>query len=218
MISTPPFGMYVGIFVDSGRQVSESDVHRWPIYQLELHILPFPMTLLQHADFNERFRPITKRAPEICCCTCITLKTVNSRIQYKSSEVRSEGQLEEHTLSGVLFVVWVCVCVCLYMKSSNQVFFIIIFPWYSTLVHSKLIWIWIHLKWLLCLSGQVWAQYLSGCFLVSPRLFQLCESLEDLLNVNGELRSEGQAIWTLLGGILGQVRLPLLSVHTSPSS
>uniref|UniRef100_H2RR05 PHD finger protein 14 n=1 Tax=Takifugu rubripes TaxID=31033 RepID=H2RR05_TAKRU len=33
---------------------------------------------------------------------------------------------------------------------------------------------------------------------------KLCESLEDLLNVNGELRSEGQAIWTLLGGILGQ--------------
>lgn len=36
-------------------------------------------------------------------------------------------------------------------------------------------------------------------------LWQLCESLEELLNVNGELRSEGQAIWTLLGGILGQV-------------
>ncbi|CAF90139.1 unnamed protein product, partial [Tetraodon nigroviridis] len=33
---------------------------------------------------------------------------------------------------------------------------------------------------------------------------KLCESLEELLNVNGELRSEGQAIWTLLGGILGQ--------------
>lgn len=43
------------------------------------------------------------------------------------------------------------------------------------------------------------------CILVSPRLSQLCESLEELLNVNGELRSEGQAIWTLLGGILGQV-------------
>lgn len=36
--------------------------------------------------------------------------------------------------------------------------------------------------------------------------------------MNGELRSEGQAIWTLLGGILGQVWLPFLSVHTSPSS
>uniref|UniRef100_G3N476 PHD finger protein 14 n=1 Tax=Gasterosteus aculeatus aculeatus TaxID=481459 RepID=G3N476_GASAC len=33
---------------------------------------------------------------------------------------------------------------------------------------------------------------------------KLCESLKELLNVNGELRSEGQAIWTLLGGILGQ--------------
>uniref|UniRef100_A0A671WAH2 PHD finger protein 14 n=1 Tax=Sparus aurata TaxID=8175 RepID=A0A671WAH2_SPAAU len=33
---------------------------------------------------------------------------------------------------------------------------------------------------------------------------KLCESLEELLNVNGELRSEGQAMWTLLGDILGQ--------------
>uniref|UniRef100_A0A4W6CFV9 PHD finger protein 14 n=1 Tax=Lates calcarifer TaxID=8187 RepID=A0A4W6CFV9_LATCA len=33
---------------------------------------------------------------------------------------------------------------------------------------------------------------------------KLCESLEELLNINGELRSEGQAMWTLLGGILGQ--------------
>uniref|UniRef100_A0A7N6BCA4 PHD finger protein 14 n=1 Tax=Anabas testudineus TaxID=64144 RepID=A0A7N6BCA4_ANATE len=33
---------------------------------------------------------------------------------------------------------------------------------------------------------------------------KLCESLEELLNVNGELRSEGQEMWTLLGGILGQ--------------
>uniref|UniRef100_A0A665WJC9 PHD finger protein 14 n=1 Tax=Echeneis naucrates TaxID=173247 RepID=A0A665WJC9_ECHNA len=33
---------------------------------------------------------------------------------------------------------------------------------------------------------------------------KLCESLEELLNVNGELRSEGQAMWNLLGGILGQ--------------
>uniref|UniRef100_A0A3P9HLX1 PHD finger protein 14 n=1 Tax=Oryzias latipes TaxID=8090 RepID=A0A3P9HLX1_ORYLA len=33
---------------------------------------------------------------------------------------------------------------------------------------------------------------------------KLCEYLEELLNVNGELRSEGQALWTLLGGILGQ--------------
>ncbi|KAM9307159.1 LOW QUALITY PROTEIN: PHD finger protein 14 [Pholidichthys leucotaenia] len=33
---------------------------------------------------------------------------------------------------------------------------------------------------------------------------KLCEFLEELLNTNGELRSEGQAIWTLLGGIVGQ--------------
>uniref|UniRef100_A0A8C6V1H6 PHD finger protein 14 n=1 Tax=Neogobius melanostomus TaxID=47308 RepID=A0A8C6V1H6_9GOBI len=33
---------------------------------------------------------------------------------------------------------------------------------------------------------------------------KFCESLEDLLNVNGELRGEGQALWTLMGGILGQ--------------
>lgn len=130
----------------------------------------------------------------------------------------TKGQLRSDQKDSWRNCCRVCVYVCLYMKSSNQVFFIIIFPWYTTLVHSKLIWIWIKLKLLLCLSGQVWAQHLSGCFLVSPRLFQLCESLEDLLNVNGELRSEGQAIWTLLGGILGQVWLPFLSVHTSPSS
>ncbi|XP_036001500.1 PHD finger protein 14 isoform X1 [Fundulus heteroclitus] len=33
---------------------------------------------------------------------------------------------------------------------------------------------------------------------------KLCEFLEELLNVNGTLRSEGQAMWTLLGGIVGQ--------------
>uniref|UniRef100_A0A3Q2ZBK5 PHD finger protein 14 n=1 Tax=Kryptolebias marmoratus TaxID=37003 RepID=A0A3Q2ZBK5_KRYMA len=33
---------------------------------------------------------------------------------------------------------------------------------------------------------------------------KLCEFLEELLNVNGALRSEGQAMWTLLGGIVGQ--------------
>ncbi|XP_054619025.1 PHD finger protein 14 isoform X2 [Dunckerocampus dactyliophorus] len=32
----------------------------------------------------------------------------------------------------------------------------------------------------------------------------LCESLEELLNVNGDLRGEGQAMWSLLGDILGQ--------------
>lgn len=33
---------------------------------------------------------------------------------------------------------------------------------------------------------------------------KLCEFLEELLNANGKLRSEGQAMWSLLGGILGQ--------------
>ncbi|XP_056597507.1 PHD finger protein 14 isoform X2 [Triplophysa dalaica] len=34
--------------------------------------------------------------------------------------------------------------------------------------------------------------------------YKLCESLEDLQNVNGQLRTEGQAIWNMMGGILGQ--------------
>ncbi|XP_072561600.1 PHD finger protein 14 isoform X3 [Paramormyrops kingsleyae] len=33
---------------------------------------------------------------------------------------------------------------------------------------------------------------------------KLCETLEELQNINGVLRSEGQAVWNLLGGILGQ--------------
>ncbi|MBN3314929.1 PHF14 protein, partial [Atractosteus spatula] len=33
---------------------------------------------------------------------------------------------------------------------------------------------------------------------------KLCESLEDLQNVNGNLRNEGQAMWSVLSGILGQ--------------
>ncbi|XP_051992763.1 PHD finger protein 14 isoform X1 [Xyrauchen texanus] len=33
---------------------------------------------------------------------------------------------------------------------------------------------------------------------------KLCESLEDLQNINGQLRTEGQAIWSMMGGILGQ--------------
>ncbi|XP_015226481.1 PREDICTED: PHD finger protein 14 [Cyprinodon variegatus] len=33
---------------------------------------------------------------------------------------------------------------------------------------------------------------------------KLCEFLEELLTVNGTLRTEGQALWTLLGGIVGQ--------------
>ncbi|XP_038822113.1 PHD finger protein 14 [Salvelinus namaycush] len=44
---------------------------------------------------------------------------------------------------------------------------------------------------------------------------KLCESLEDLQNVNGVLRSEGQVIWTMLGGILGQ-KLNSPSVLKSP--
>ncbi|XP_055768782.1 PHD finger protein 14-like isoform X3 [Salvelinus fontinalis] len=44
---------------------------------------------------------------------------------------------------------------------------------------------------------------------------KLCESLEDLQNVNGVLRSEGQVIWTMLGGILGQ-KLNFPSVLKSP--
>ncbi|RXM29182.1 PHD finger protein 14 [Acipenser ruthenus] len=33
---------------------------------------------------------------------------------------------------------------------------------------------------------------------------KLCESLEDLQNVNGNLRNEGQTIWAVLGSIVGQ--------------
>ncbi|XP_051948255.1 PHD finger protein 14-like [Xyrauchen texanus] len=33
---------------------------------------------------------------------------------------------------------------------------------------------------------------------------KLCESLEDLQNANGQLRTEGQGIWSMMGGILGQ--------------
>ncbi|XP_005159745.1 PHD finger protein 14 isoform X3 [Danio rerio] len=33
---------------------------------------------------------------------------------------------------------------------------------------------------------------------------KLCESLEDLQNVNGQLRTEGQSIWSMMGGIVGQ--------------
>ncbi|XP_026989577.1 PHD finger protein 14 isoform X1 [Tachysurus fulvidraco] len=33
---------------------------------------------------------------------------------------------------------------------------------------------------------------------------KLCESLEDLQNVNGLLRNEGQSMWSMLGNILGQ--------------
>ncbi|XP_046874812.1 PHD finger protein 14 isoform X4 [Hypomesus transpacificus] len=33
---------------------------------------------------------------------------------------------------------------------------------------------------------------------------KLCETLEDLQGVNGDLRSQGQVLWSLLGGMLGQ--------------
>ncbi|RMC05047.1 hypothetical protein DUI87_18228 [Hirundo rustica rustica] len=33
---------------------------------------------------------------------------------------------------------------------------------------------------------------------------KLCESLEELQNMNGKLRNEGQGIWALLGRIIGQ--------------
>uniref|UniRef100_A0A6Q2XWX3 PHD finger protein 14 n=1 Tax=Esox lucius TaxID=8010 RepID=A0A6Q2XWX3_ESOLU len=44
---------------------------------------------------------------------------------------------------------------------------------------------------------------------------KLCESLEDLQNANKVLRNEGQAIWTILGGILGQ-KLNFPSVLKAP--
>uniref|UniRef100_A0A8C9TZA1 PHD finger protein 14 n=1 Tax=Scleropages formosus TaxID=113540 RepID=A0A8C9TZA1_SCLFO len=44
---------------------------------------------------------------------------------------------------------------------------------------------------------------------------KLCESLEELQNINGALRSEGQAVWTLLGSILGQ-KLSLPAVLKAP--
>lgn len=34
---------------------------------------------------------------------------------------------------------------------------------------------------------------------------QLCESLEELQNMNAKLRNEGQGIWAVLGRIIGQV-------------
>lgn len=40
---------------------------------------------------------------------------------------------------------------------------------------------------------------------INVNLSKHCESLEELLNINGKLRTEGQTMWTLLGGILNQV-------------
>lgn len=59
-------------------------------------------------------------------------------------------------------------------------------------------------------SGVLASRYLLCPAVPSP--VQLCESLEDLQSVNGVLRGEGQAIWTMLGGILGRVR-HLTSFH-----
>lgn len=53
----------------------------------------------------------------------------------------------------------------------------------------------------LCCSGLMFLP----SFFFSLSSLQLCESLEDLLNVNSELRTDGQAMWNLMGGILGQV-------------
>lgn len=43
--------------------------------------------------------------------------------------------------------------------------------------------------------------------------FQLCESLEELQNMNGKLRNEGQGIWALLGRIIGQVGWFFVSLY-----
>lgn len=50
-----------------------------------------------------------------------------------------------------------------------------------------------------------WSHVPSLFFFFLLSSLQLCESLEDLLNVNSELRTDGQAMWNLMGGILGQV-------------
>lgn len=47
--------------------------------------------------------------------------------------------------------------------------------------------------------------YFCLCCLFFSLIFQLCESLEELQNMNGKLRNEGQGIWALLGRIIGQV-------------
>ncbi|KAL0962129.1 hypothetical protein UPYG_G00336090 [Umbra pygmaea] len=44
---------------------------------------------------------------------------------------------------------------------------------------------------------------------------KLCESLEDLQSANKDLRTEGQVIWTMLGGILGQ-KLNFPAVFKAP--
>uniref|UniRef100_A0A8C8HWU0 PHD finger protein 14 n=1 Tax=Oncorhynchus tshawytscha TaxID=74940 RepID=A0A8C8HWU0_ONCTS len=53
-------------------------------------------------------------------------------------------------------------------------------------------------------EGDIDLHYQPNTRLYFMLLLNLCESLEDLQNVNGVLRSEGQVIWTMLGGILGQ--------------
>lgn len=68
----------------------------------------------------------------------------------------------------------------------------------------------VHVSPCVCANRQSWPT--CPCLILSPALLrfylpQLCESLEDLQNVNGQLRTEGQAIWSMMGGILGQVRL-----------
>uniref|UniRef100_A0A8C7G4V1 PHD finger protein 14 n=1 Tax=Oncorhynchus kisutch TaxID=8019 RepID=A0A8C7G4V1_ONCKI len=53
-------------------------------------------------------------------------------------------------------------------------------------------------------DGYIDLHYQPNTRLYFMLLLNLCESLEDLQNVNSVLRSEGQVIWTMLGGILGQ--------------
>ncbi|KAF1452232.1 PHD finger protein 14, partial [Pygoscelis papua] len=60
-----------------------------------------------------------------------------------------------------------------------------------------------------CLSLHGWKQI--GCLkntfpcpVVCIGFYELCESLEELQNMNGKLRNEGQGIWALLGRIIGQ--------------
>ncbi|KAB0395248.1 hypothetical protein E2I00_015035, partial [Balaenoptera physalus] len=47
---------------------------------------------------------------------------------------------------------------------------------------------------------------------------KLCESLEELQNLNGKLRSEGQGIWALLGRITGQVSFFPIAISFSSCS
>lgn len=71
----------------------------------------------------------------VCAALALLSKQLTSRLVGFGTKAVTSDQVEL-TLSGVLFVL--CAYVFLNMKFSNQVFFIIIFPWYTTLVHLKL--------------------------------------------------------------------------------